>query len=62
MFQQVRGAIGHRSAKLLLVEACIARTMTATHTPRIAGDIHMMVQVRHAGEGCVCVCGWGDEE
>jgi hypothetical protein len=42
--------MGTRRCKLLIVEACIARTQTSTHTPRVAGDIHMMVQYGDAAE------------
>ena len=35
----------------MLIEACIANScMTSTHTPRITGDIHMLVQYGDATE------------
>ena len=42
--------MGTRQCKLLIIEACIARTQTSIHTPRVAGDIHMMVQYGDAAE------------
>ncbi len=52
LLQQVRAAIGDFSgAKLVIVEACIASNlMTTTHTPRICGDVHMLVQYGDAKE------------
>lgn len=49
---QVRAAVADfKGAKLVIVEACIAsRLMTMTHTPRIVGDVHMMVQYGDAKE------------
>jgi hypothetical protein len=49
---QVRAAIGSfTGAKLVIVEACIAsKLMTSTHTPRVTGDVHMMVQYGDARE------------
>lgn len=49
---QVRAAIGNfRGAKLIIVEACIAsQLMTSTHTPRLVGDVHMLVQYGDAQE------------
>ncbi|KAF8068171.1 sfmM3 [Scenedesmus sp. PABB004] len=48
----VRAAFGDaRGGKLVIVEACIAsRLMTTTHTPRLQGDIHMLVQYGDAKE------------
>jgi hypothetical protein len=41
----------HRGAKLVIVEACIAsKSMTNLHTPRICGDVHMLVQYGDAKE------------
>jgi hypothetical protein len=42
---KVRAAIGGFSgARLLIIEACVAKgLMTTTHTPRLLGDVHMMV-------------------
>lgn len=49
---QVRAAIGSfRGTKLLIVENCLASDlMTTTHTPRMLGDIHMLVQYGDAKE------------
>jgi len=49
---QVRAAIGDfTGAKLLIVESCLASShMTTTHTPRMCGDIHMLVQYGDAKE------------
>lgn len=49
---QVRAAIGDfMGVKLVIVEACIASNlMTLTHTPRVCGDVHMMVQYGDAKE------------
>eukprot|EP00775_Hariotina_reticulata_P006657 gene6657-6882_t len=52
ILKQVRAAMGgHRGAKLVIVEACIAsNSMTNTHTPRTCGDVHMLVQYGDAKE------------
>lgn len=49
---QVRAAIGSfTGAKLLVVESCLSSChMTTTHTPRLCGDIHMLVQYGEAKE------------
>jgi hypothetical protein len=49
---QVRAAIGsYTGAKLLIVESCLSsRHMTMTHTPRMCGDMHMLVQYGDAKE------------
>lgn len=49
---QVRAAIGRfTGCKLLIVESCLAsNSMTTTHTPRMCGDIHMLVQYGDAKE------------
>ena len=49
---QVRAAIGaFTGAKLLIVESCLANShMNTTHTPRLCGDIHMLVQYGDAKE------------
>ncbi len=49
---QVRAAIGsYTGCKLLIVESCLSsRHMSSTHTPRMCGDIHMLVQYGDAKE------------
>ena len=49
---QVRAAIGsHTGCKLLIVESCLSSShMSSTHTPRMCGDIHMLVQYGEAKE------------
>lgn len=52
ILRSVRNAIGSNvsNCKLLIVEACIANSMKATHTPRMTGDVHMMMQYGDAKE------------
>jgi hypothetical protein len=49
---QVRAAVGtFTGAKLLIVESCLSNShMSTTHTPRLCGDIHMLVQYGDAKE------------
>lgn len=49
---KIRAAIGSfTGAKVIIVESCIASNMmSTTHTPRICGDVHMMVQYGDAKE------------
>eukprot|EP00879_Flechtneria_rotunda_P018116 GHRR01018997.1.p1 GENE.GHRR01018997.1~~GHRR01018997.1.p1 ORF type:complete len:118 (-),score=32.19 GHRR01018997.1:877-1230(-) len=49
---QIRAAIGdHMGTKLVIIESWIASNlMTTTHTPRMVGDVHMMVQYGDAKE------------
>lgn len=48
----MRAAIGsYTGSKLLIVESCLSSShMGTTHTPRMCGDIHMLVQYGDAKE------------
>lgn len=52
ILREVRAAIGDApGCRLVIVESCIAAgRMTTTHTPRVTGDVHMMVQYGDARE------------